>query len=65
MSDEILKAEAALSKLAQRVKQGLAKRYPMTEENLKAVREGVQKQWEQEQVAKKELAEVKDSVTNC
>ena len=47
MSDEHRQAEAKLRKLGQRVRQGWAKLYPVSEQQLAKVRAAVRQQWEQ------------------
>jgi len=49
MAEEETPFERGLRRLGERLRIGLAKRHPVSEERLKAVRALVRKQWEQEQ----------------
>ena len=50
MPDQNTDAEAALQKLGHRVRLGWAKKLPVPDKSLEAVKNTVREQWEQEQV---------------
>ena len=54
MPRETKQAEAALTKLGQRVRAGWAKKHPISERSRQTVRTTVREQWEIEQKAKRE-----------
>ena len=54
MPREIKQAEAALQKLGQRVREGWAKKHPISERSRQTVRTAVREVWEQEQKIKRE-----------
>jgi len=53
MPNENTDAEAKLKKLGERVRDGLAKRHPVPEQSLEAVRQTVREEWQREQTAKR------------
>lgn len=55
MPNEKPDAEAALRKLGQRIRQGFAERYPVQETCIEAVKNAVREQYEQEQIAEREI----------
>jgi len=52
MPREQTNAEAALTKLGQRVRAGWARQHPISERSLETVRTTVRQEWEQEQKVK-------------
>jgi hypothetical protein len=53
MPPEPTNAEAALTKLGQRVRAGWARQHPVSERSLETVRSTVRQSWEQEQKVKR------------
>jgi len=54
MAEQNKDAEAALTKLGQRVRAGWAKKHPISERSLETVRTTTREVWEQEQKAKRD-----------
>lgn len=54
MPDQNTDADAALTKLGQRLRSGWAKKHPVSDKSLESVRDIVREQWEQEQKVKGE-----------
>jgi hypothetical protein len=53
MAEQNKRAEAALTKLGERVRAGWAKKHPISERSLETVRTATREVWEQEQKAKR------------